>query len=64
MRIEVGPRDVGKRSVVVSRRDIPGKPGKDFGVSMEPAKLESYVKSRLEDIQASLLQRAISFRDR
>ncbi|XP_008775943.2 proline--tRNA ligase, chloroplastic/mitochondrial [Phoenix dactylifera] len=63
LRIEVGPRDVANRSVVVSRRDIPGKPGKDFGVSMEPSKLESHVKSRLEDIQASLLQRAISFRD-
>lgn len=63
LRIEVGPRDVTNRSVVVSRRDIPGKPGKDFGVSMEPSALVDHVKSRLEDIQESLLQRATSFRD-
>ncbi|CAL9195233.1 unnamed protein product [Musa hybrid cultivar] len=50
----VGPRDVANRSVVVSRRDVPGKPGKDLGISMEPSVLVSHVKSRLEDIQASL----------
>ncbi|CAL9772936.1 unnamed protein product [Musa acuminata subsp. burmannicoides] len=59
----VGPRDVANRSVVVSRRDVPGKPGKDLGISMEPSVLVSHVNSRLEDIQASLLQRATSFRD-
>ncbi|KAJ6822339.1 putative proline--tRNA ligase, chloroplastic/mitochondrial [Iris pallida] len=63
VRIEVGPRDVANGTVVVSRRDIPGKPGKDFGISMEPSVLEAHVKSRLEDIQASLLQRATLFRD-
>lgn len=63
LRIEVGPRDVASGSVVVSRRDIPGKPGKEFGVSMEPSVLEAHVKNRLEDIQASLLQRATTFRD-
>ncbi|CAL9125659.1 unnamed protein product [Musa acuminata var. zebrina] len=59
----VGPRGIANRSVVVSRRDVPGKPGKDLGISMEPSVLVSHVKSRLEDIQASLLQRATSFRD-
>lgn len=39
---------------MVSRRDVPGKPGKDLGISMEPSVLVSHVKSRLEDIQASL----------
>ncbi|XP_020256004.1 proline--tRNA ligase, chloroplastic/mitochondrial-like isoform X3 [Asparagus officinalis] len=63
LRIEIGPRDVATGSVVVSRRDIPGKPGKDFAVSMEHSALEAHVKSRLEDVQASLLQRATSFRD-
>ncbi|XP_020274123.1 proline--tRNA ligase, chloroplastic/mitochondrial isoform X2 [Asparagus officinalis] len=63
LRIEVGPRDVASGSVVVSRRDIPGKPGKEFGVSMDPSVLEDHVKSRLEDIQESLLQRATLFRD-
>ncbi|KAG6500789.1 hypothetical protein ZIOFF_040644 [Zingiber officinale] len=63
LRIEIGPRDVANKSVVVSRRDIPGKPGKDFGISMEPSVLVAHLKSRLDDIQASLLHRAISFRD-
>ncbi|KAJ3669929.1 hypothetical protein LUZ60_010253 [Juncus effusus] len=63
LRIELGPRDVANKSVVVSRRDVPGKPGKEFGISMEPSILVSHVKTRLEEIQESLLQRAISFRD-
>ncbi|KAJ4811311.1 Proline--tRNA ligase [Rhynchospora pubera] len=63
LRIEIGPRDVTNKSVVVSRRDVPGKPGKEFGVSMEASTLVNHVKIRLEEIQAALLQRAISFRD-
>lgn len=63
LRIEIGPRDVSSGSVVISRRDIPGKQGKVFGISMEPSILEAYVKDRLDEIQSSLLQRAISFRD-
>jgi prolyl-tRNA synthetase len=64
VRIEIGPRDVTNKSVVVSRRDVPGKQGKEFGVSMEPSILVNHIKGRLEDIQASLLQKAITFRDR
>ncbi|OMO52845.1 hypothetical protein COLO4_36928 [Corchorus olitorius] len=63
LRIEIGPRDVSSGSVVISRRDIPGKQGKVFGISMEPSILEAYVKDRLDEIQSSLLERAISFRD-
>ncbi|XP_017972934.1 PREDICTED: proline--tRNA ligase, chloroplastic/mitochondrial [Theobroma cacao] len=63
LRIEIGPRDVSSGSVVISRRDVPGKQGKVFGISMEPSILEAYVKDRLDEIQSSLLQRAISFRD-
>ncbi|XP_062187132.1 proline--tRNA ligase, chloroplastic/mitochondrial-like isoform X2 [Phragmites australis] len=63
VRIEIGPRDVTNKSVVVSRRDVPGKQGKEFGVSMEPSTLVNHIKGRLEDIQASLLQKAIAFRD-
>lgn len=51
-------------SVVISRRDIPGKQGKVFGISMEPLNLEAYVKDKLDEIQSSLLERAIAFRDR
>lgn len=64
LRIEVGPRDVAKRTVVTSRRDAPGKQGKEFGISMEPSALVSHVNQRLDDIQASLLDRATTFRDR
>ncbi|XP_004501611.1 proline--tRNA ligase, chloroplastic/mitochondrial [Cicer arietinum] len=63
LRIEIGPRDVSSGSVVISRRDIPGKQGKVFGVSMEPSILEAYVKDKLDEIQSSLLERAIAFRD-
>lgn len=64
LRIEIGPRDVSSNSVVVSRRDIPGKAGKVFGISMEPSTLVAYVKEKLDEIQSSLLEKALSFRDR
>ncbi|XP_050223161.1 proline--tRNA ligase, chloroplastic/mitochondrial [Mercurialis annua] len=63
LRIEIGPRDVSSGSVVVSRRDVPGKQGKVFGISMEPSILEAYVKDKLDEIQLSLLGRATLFRD-
>ena len=64
MRIEIGPKDVANQSVVISRRDIPGKQGKVFGISMEPSILEAYVKDTLDEIQSSLLEQAKTFRDR
>jgi prolyl-tRNA synthetase len=64
IRLEIGPRDVTNKSVVISRRDIPGKQGKEFGVSMDPSILVDHIKGRLVEIQASLLQKAIAFRDR
>ncbi|PQQ20620.1 proline--tRNA ligase chloroplastic/mitochondrial [Prunus yedoensis var. nudiflora] len=63
LRIEIGPRDVSSGSVVVSRRDVPGKQGKVFGISMEPSNLEAYVMDKLDEIQSSLLRQAESFRD-
>ncbi|KAL2527342.1 Class II aaRS and biotin synthetases superfamily protein [Abeliophyllum distichum] len=63
LRIEIGPRDVSSGSVVVSRRDIPGKQGKVFGISMESSSLVPYVKDKLDEIQSSLLGMATSFRD-
>ncbi|WVZ08898.1 hypothetical protein V8G54_022244, partial [Vigna mungo] len=58
--IEIGPRDVASGSVVISRRDIPGKQRKVFGISMEPSNLEAYVKDKLD---SSLSERAIALRD-
>ncbi|CAA7059522.1 unnamed protein product [Microthlaspi erraticum] len=63
LRIEIGPRDVSSNCVVVSRRDIPGKAGKVFGISMEPSTLVAYVKEKLEEVQSSLLEKAVTFRD-
>ncbi|KAK9147433.1 hypothetical protein Scep_006190 [Stephania cephalantha] len=63
VRIEIGPRDVSSGTLVISRRDVPGKQGKVFGVSMESSTLIAYVKDKLDEIQSSLLQKAITFRD-
>ncbi|KAL1565542.1 Proline--tRNA ligase, chloroplastic/mitochondrial [Salvia divinorum] len=63
LRIEIGPRDVSNGSVVVCRRDIPGKQGKVFGISMESSSLVAYVKGKLDEVQSSLLENAKSFRD-
>lgn len=63
IRIEIGPRDVAENVVVVARRDMPGKEGKQFGVSMEEGALTEFVNNKLEEIQRSLLARATEFRD-
>ncbi|KAI5669178.1 hypothetical protein M9H77_19031 [Catharanthus roseus] len=63
IRIEIGPRDVSSGTLVISRRDVPGKQGKVFGISMDPSTLVAYVKDLLDEIQNSLLGKAMSFRD-
>ena len=60
LRIEVGPRDVEKGSVMTSRRDQPGKPGKKI-LPME--NLPAQIATLLDDIQSALLERATNFRD-
>lgn len=60
LRIEVGPRDIEKSSVMTSRRDQPGKPGKKI-FPME--NLPAQIGELLEDIQTALLERATNFRD-
>jgi len=60
LRIEIGPKDLAKGSVVLARRDKPGKEGKSF----QPQQgLPAAVSKILEDIQAALLTRARNFRD-
>ncbi|KAK4739023.1 hypothetical protein R3W88_002720 [Solanum pinnatisectum] len=63
LRIEIGPRDVSSGTLVISRRDVPGKQGKVFGISMESSTLVAYVKDKLNEVQSSLLERATTFRD-
>jgi prolyl-tRNA synthetase len=60
IRVEVGPRDVDKGSVAIARRDVPGKAGKFF-VSQEG--LTDRLLSTLDDIQDSLYNRALKFRE-
>jgi prolyl-tRNA synthetase len=60
LRIEIGPRDVAKESVVLARRDVPGKPGKTV---VPMAGLQDAVGEMLDAIQTDLLAAATAFRD-
>ncbi|HNP69846.1 MAG TPA: proline--tRNA ligase [Kouleothrix sp.] len=60
VRVEVGPKDVEKGSVALARRDIPGKAGKSF---VPQAGLAEHIERLLAEIQQSLYDRALKFRD-
>lgn len=60
LRLEIGPKDVEKNSVMAARRDIPGRDGKSF---LSQDNLAPQVQELLDTIQASLLKRATEFRD-
>jgi prolyl-tRNA synthetase len=60
LRIEVGPKDVDKGTVVFARRDLPGKEGKSF---VPQAGIADAARSILAAIQSDMLQRATEFRD-
>src|SRR5216684_2206869 len=60
LRMEIGPKDVAKGSVVLARRDKPGREGKSF-VAQEGV-VES-VQLALADIQKALFDRALAFRE-
>ncbi len=59
VRIEIGPKDVQKGTVAISRRDRPGKAGKAF-VSQD--QLAQQVKDLLLDIHTSMFNRALEYR--
>ncbi len=59
LRIEVGPKDVAKGTVVLARRDKPGREGKAF-VSRD--NLAASVGKLLEEIHTALYDRALAFR--
>lgn len=61
LRIEIGPRDVAQKTVVMARRDQPGREGKTFGVGIDQA-VET-AQRLLEQIHTALLDKAIKFRD-
>jgi len=60
LRLEIGPKDVEKGTVMAARRDMPGKAGKTF-LPME--NIAEGIGELLEVIQAALLERATKFRD-
>jgi prolyl-tRNA synthetase len=60
LRIEIGPRDVENESVVLARRDSPGREGKSF---VPMAGLAGAVGEMLDAIQANMLAEATAFRD-
>jgi prolyl-tRNA synthetase len=60
LRMEIGPKDVAKGSVVLARRDRPGKEGKSF-VPQEG--IADAVSQQLESIHKALFERALAFRN-
>jgi prolyl-tRNA synthetase len=59
LRIELGPKDIAKGTVVLARRDRPGKEGKAF---VPQAGLTDAVSALLVEIQQALFDRALAFR--
>jgi len=60
LRLEVGPKDVEKGSVMVARRDIPGRDGKTI---LPQENIYLSVTELLAQIHTSLFERAKAFRD-
>jgi prolyl-tRNA synthetase len=61
MRVEVGPKDVANRKlVVVMRKELPGIPRKEI---MDEAAALSGIAARLEDFQRALRQAAVDRRE-
>jgi prolyl-tRNA synthetase len=60
LRIEIGPKDVAKGSVVLARRDKPGKEGKSF---VPQQGIAAAVGKALAEIQKALYDRALAFRE-
>ncbi len=61
VRVEIGPKDIAKNACVLSRRDLPGKEGKEFGVPLDraPARIMEVMRA----MQSDLFARAAAFRD-
>jgi len=59
LRIEIGPKDVAKGTVVLARRDKPGREGKTF---VPRDGLDAAVTQALDEVQKALYERALNFR--
>jgi prolyl-tRNA synthetase len=60
VRIEIGPKDVSNNSVVLARRDKPGREGKS---AVPQDGVAAAVKEALATVQKSLFDRALAFRE-
>lgn len=60
IRMEIGPKDVANQSVVLARRDIPGRDGKSF---VGWAELETKIPEMLVTIQKALFDKALAYRE-
>ena len=60
LRIEIGPKDVQKNTVVLARRDKPGREGKSF---VPQSGITEAVTQTLDTIQKALYDRALNFRE-
>jgi prolyl-tRNA synthetase len=61
VRVEIGPRDVEQGTVVLARRDLPGKQGKQPGIPLDG--VAPAVRDLLAAVQRELLRQATAFRD-
>jgi len=61
VRVELGPKDLATQTCVIARRDRPGKEGKEMGVPISAA--PKRICDLMRDIQKSLFDRALAFRD-
>ena len=59
IRLEIGPRDIAKDSVFVGRRDLPHKQR----TSMPRSEFVETLPDQLDEIQNSLFERALAFRE-
>ena len=60
LRLEVGPKDVEKNSVMAARRDIPGRDGKTI---LPMDQLSGRIAELLTEIHANMYEKAKAFRD-
>jgi len=60
VRLEIGPKDVENDVVVLARRDMPGKEGKQ---TVSQSNIAQVVADLLVDVQANMLRQAADFRD-
>jgi prolyl-tRNA synthetase len=60
LRVELGPRDIAEGNVVLARRDVPGRDGKQ---TVARAAAAGAVGDLLQQIQQSLYDRALAFRE-